>query len=330
MEKVVEDVYSKDILDYFLRVFKLDDSYKVLSGFENYVYEVMKDNHPYILRVTHSSHRSEQEILGELDWINYLNSQHVNVPTIYKSSNETYIEKKIAKDHTIFFACLFSKVQGKALRVTDELFNEDLFEKWGRETAKMHRVTVNYHPKQKLRKFWYEDDLFEVDKYIDNDIVVARTQEIVKALHSLPKEDFGLIHNDIHYGNFFFNGESISIFDFDDACYFWHVSDIAIPLYYTCSALFTNLTSMKEKNSFTATFLTAFMKGYTLEKEPPKDWEKLLPLFLKVRDITLYAALHKKIAPEDRDERLQRRMEEIRERIEKKMPIVSYNGEGAV
>jgi amicoumacin kinase len=326
MEKAVEAVYSQGIINKFLEVFQLEQSYKLLGDFENYVYEVIKEDTPYILRVTHSSHRTIEEIYGEMNWIHYLTSRGANVPDVYQSINNHLVEKQVAKDNTVFYACLFSKVTGQPIPINDEAFNETLFESWGKEIGNMHRISVDYLPNQFTRKQWFEDDLFEIEKYVpDEPIVIDRTKEIIETLHKLPQKNYGLIHNDVHYGNFFYNGQDIHIFDFDDSCYFWHVSDIAIPLYYSCYGLFTDTTTQEEKEDFANTFTTAFMKGYSQEMEPPEKWEELIPLFLKVRDITLYAALNKKIAPADRNERLQKRMEQLKKRIEDKEAIVTLS-----
>lgn len=323
MEYAVERVFSQGIIDNFLREYNLDNTYKLLGDFENYVYEVNRGNETYILRITHSSHRNEEELFGELDWINFLHRHGANVSVVYPSKSQNLIVKQEAEDGTIFFACLFSKVAGEPIRTNDERFSDSLFELWGKEIGKMHRITSKkYQSKDNFRKQWFEDDLFEVEKYVpQEEAVIQRAKEIVETLKKLPKEDFGLIHNDVHHGNFFYDGTEINVFDFDDACYFWHVSDIAIPLYYSCYSLFPS-KNQPGKEDFAKRFITAFMNGYRKEMEPPKQWERLLPLFLKVRDITLYAALNKKIAPEDRNEQLQMRMQEIKERIEHRIPIV--------
>lgn len=326
MEQAVELLYHKDILKEFLARYHLNSEHKLLGDFENYVYEVMREDQSFILRVTHSSHRSEEEIIGELEWVTFLQHNGANVPTVYHSSNGNWIEKQVAEDKSVFYACLFSKVKGEAVRSSGELFQDKLFTSWGRETGKIHRITNRYHPTKGIRKHWHEDDLFRMELYVPEEpLVIERAKEIMNQLKELPQEDYGLIHNDVHNGNFFYDGEEIHIFDFDDACYFWHVSDIAIPLYYACTSLFPNETKQEEKERFANEFITSFMEGYIEVISPPEDWMELLPLFLKVRDITLYAALKKKIAPEDRNEKILRWMDQIKHRIEQRTSIVSIN-----
>ncbi len=50
----------------------------LIGGFQNYVYEYKGKDKSYILRLTHSSHRSENLIKGELHWISYLISNGIS------------------------------------------------------------------------------------------------------------------------------------------------------------------------------------------------------------------------------------------------------------
>lgn len=80
MERAVEQQFSQEVLVEAARRFGLAaDSLKLLGDFENYVYEGQKDGTSYILRLTHSSHRSTNLVLGELEWINYLAENGVSV-----------------------------------------------------------------------------------------------------------------------------------------------------------------------------------------------------------------------------------------------------------
>jgi hypothetical protein len=75
MEKSVEILFTEDILTCFLESFHLHTEVKKLGDFENYVFEAYRGNNPVILRITHNSHRSKDEILAELDWMNYLHNK---------------------------------------------------------------------------------------------------------------------------------------------------------------------------------------------------------------------------------------------------------------
>ncbi|WP_269083013.1 phosphotransferase enzyme family protein [Sporosarcina globispora] len=153
-------------------------------------------------------------------------------------------------------------------------------------------------------------------------MVIKHTKDLLNQLQLLPKHinNFGLIHTDIHSGNFFYDGNEIHIFDFDASCYHWFLSDIAIPQYYSLLYKFKK-EDPAEMKIFGKLFLDSFLGGYQMENELPSDFDKQLPLFLRLRDITLYSVLHKKIAPEDRDAKLIMILGTIKKRIERNLPI---------
>jgi amicoumacin kinase len=330
MEKSVEILFTEDILKRFLTSFGLQSEVKKLGDFENYVFEVYLGDEPVILRITHSSHRSKEEINAELDWVNYLNIHRVNCPALLKSINNQILEVQQAIDGSFFYACLFSKVPGHPVKIKSEEFNEQLFYAWGKEIGKMHAVTKDYQPSHKLslRPTWEDEELLDIATYVPNENeIIKNTKLLINQLKALTKnkDNFGLIHSDIHSGNFFYDGESIHVFDFDDCSYHWYASDIAIPLYYSLFYGYKS-ASKSEQEQFSKKFLTHFIKGYEKHHSLPKGWKEQMPLFFMLRDITLYSVLHKKISPENRDESLNQMLETLKTRIINKESIVKLSG----
>ncbi|MEH7414227.1 phosphotransferase [Neobacillus drentensis] len=326
MEKSVEVLFTQSILDRLLVCFQLEGMVRKLGDFENYVFEVNREGKPLILRITHSSHRNRTEIEAELGWMNFLYKNKVNCSEVIPLSSGEFIQTVNAADGTSFYGCLFSKVKGEPVKMNSKQYNEELFYSWGKEIGKMHLVTKQYQPKkgESLRPYWYEEELLRVEDLFPHDPeIIENTEQLIKELRELPRNrnNFGLIHSDIHSGNFFFDGEEIHVFDFDDSCYLWFVSDIAIPLYYS---LFYGYNHAKEdeKTVFSLLFLTHFTRGYEVYHPLPEKWKEQLSLFLRLRDITLYSVFHKKIAPEDRSEQLNQILVELRRRIILKEAIV--------
>ncbi|MFC0562161.1 phosphotransferase enzyme family protein [Halalkalibacter alkalisediminis] len=128
--------------------------------------------------------------------------------------------------------------------------------------------------------------------HLNDQTVNQAIDDVLKAVKVLSKEpqQYGLIHSDLHTGNFHFDGKVIKVFDFDD-CGFQHfMHDIAIPLYYL-PWQFPHENDEEEVLAFSKMFLSHFLKGY--EKEYSIHSLEHLPLFLKFRDCELYAVLHK-------------------------------------
>ena len=240
MEKFVEDLFTKEVLQQAADFYGGDiENAKKLGDFENYVYEIHKQGKPCILRLTHSSHRSKDQVEAELEWVNYLHSEGINVSLVSHSANGNLVEEiQIPAGDSSFFVCLFDKAPGEPVSVKSDLMGPDLFREWGKTTGKMHRVTKNFEKGNAEREHWDDDDLLKnISSYLpaEDGEIIREGKEIIEKLHSFPagKNEYGLIHSDIHSGNFFYHEGEIHVFDFDDSSYHWFASDIAIPLYYS-------------------------------------------------------------------------------------------------
>ncbi|WP_161568244.1 phosphotransferase enzyme family protein [Anaerobacillus alkaliphilus] len=326
MEKEVEVLFSDDVINYGKIIFGLDnDSLEKLGSFENYVFSARKNNEECILRFTHSSHRTKEQVEAELAWLQYLQANNAPVCGPFPSESGNLVEI-IEAEGTHFFVSLFEKAKGKAVKVSDACFNEKLFFAWGKATGVLHRLSENYVEAEKIvkRPDLVEEFDFQFAPSIPSDDlpIQEKVEKILNDVKSIPKdsERYRLIHSDIHSGNFFFDGETITIFDFDDASYHHIISDIAIPIYY--SVWFNS--SLTDKETFiNETFLPAFMKGYLSEHAIDLNILKDIPLFLKLRDCELYGVLHKKWDLSTLNDKQKSVLNELRERIIFETPIVS-------
>jgi amicoumacin kinase len=319
MENWVEQLFNEDILQ------KAADFYggniskaKKLGDFENYVYEIHKEEKPYILRLTHSSHRSWEQVEAELEWVNYLHANGVNVSLVSRSVKGNLVEE-IQVGETSFFVCLFEKAPGSPVSIQSELFGQTLFQEWGRTIGKMNRVTKEFKNGVSIREQWYEEDLLKnIGHYLskEDEDIIKEGKELVENLQKFPtgKNEYGLIHSDIHLGNFFYHEGEIHVFDFDDSSYHWFASDIAIALYYSTWARMGG-ESLEERSAFGEKFLKNFLIGYYEENRIDDQWIKRLPLFLKLRDIVLYTVFHKKFDIENLSEREAGAVAGIRNRL---------------
>ena len=134
------------------------------------------------------------------------------------------------------------------------------------------------------------------------------------------QDSYGLIHTDVHPGNFFVNEGKITVFDFDDSSYQWFASDIAIALYYTILWKFSD-KPQSEKDAYAKKFLEDFMIGYNGENQLEAFWLNEIPYFMKLRDIILYTVFHQKF-DQNNLQRFAKLLDGIRSRIEREVPIV--------
>ncbi|WP_284646602.1 phosphotransferase enzyme family protein [Paenibacillus silviterrae] len=335
MEYEVEKLFEERILQEAGDRFGLKRGiYKKLGDFENYVFEGVreKEGEPAILRLTHSSHRSEEQVQAELNWIRYLTEEGgLSIPGCILSREGRLTERIEARDGgTYFTAGLFRKAEGHLPEFDNpEEWNAELFRSWGSITGQMHKLTTRYEPAPGAarRPAWEEDDLLEnAAEYTapGEEFVLERLEAVLTRLRSLPKgtDAYGLIHTDIHPRNFFVDGRGgLQVFDFDDSAYNWFIHDIAIPLYYSLSWGVPE-SYMGDLEAFASDFLSAFWQGYREAYELPAEWLSELPTFLAFRDLNLYLVIRKKVAPGEMNERMTRWLGQIVERIRRGESIV--------
>src|SRR6056297_3119540 len=98
-----------------------------IGGFMNDVYEVKYNNQPHILRIGSKNIKSKKDVLGEIDFVNFLKEMKLTVCGVEKSpKGELYFE---TEDE---IAVLFEKAQGEFVKSESEYWNEKLFFQWGK------------------------------------------------------------------------------------------------------------------------------------------------------------------------------------------------------
>jgi amicoumacin kinase len=142
----------------------------------------------------------------------------------------------------------------------------------------------------------------------------------------LPKgrDVYGLIHADLHFGNFFVDGESgaITLIDFDDCAYGWYVMDAAMLLFDSLV-----LYAGADKQAFAERFLSCFLKGYLHENPLSGFWLRQLPHFLKLLEISVYATVYKAYAAGTDDDWIGKFMPGRQARLVNDVPYVGMDFE---
>ena len=158
-------------------------------------------------------------------------------------------------------------------------------------------------------------------------IINAQRGKVVSYLNSLPKENnsFGLIHGDLHLGNFFIDDteNKITIFDFDDCVYGWYMMDIA-----TLVFDFPVVYAQTNEHELTKNFTRHLLNGYISEKPTSMYWIKQLPHFLKLLEIGIYMLVYKDYDPEDNQSWIGKFMLGRKESIENDIPYLDIDFEG--
>ena len=267
------------------------DKFEDSEGCANLVYQYQRDDQPRILRLSFRPDRSVELIRGELHFVEYLAAGGVRVSRPVPSVNGNLVEV-IPTAWMIFIAVSFLK--GKGMRVPDNGYRyregvpmQEYFQNWGQVLGQMHRLAKTYRPPSEAMKRpeWHQWEYYKGFLYGERlPIIHKKYDELIAELHALPQDvdSYGLIHNDFNDGNFtvdYDNGD-ITVFDFDDCCYFWFVYELA------CAweggigrAMFRPLS---ERQDFMKGYMDQVMTGYSRENTLSEEWLARLPLFLRL------------------------------------------------
>lgn len=323
MEQQIKDRYSNAILQEAMCRYGIPrEQIRPLDAFESFIYEFARGPHTYILRIAHSLRRSADLIQGEVDWINYLAEGGVSAARAILSEGGKLVEAIEDGWGGSFLVTAFVKAPGQP---PWELWSPELYENYGKLLGSIHALTMDYKP---ARPAWkrpdWDDDIMEfVERYLPDSETAAkqRYQALRAHLRTLPREprSYGLIHQDAHGSNFFVDDNgTITLFDFDECAYSWFSNEVAIALFYI-------VMDAEDWPAFTREFMTNFLRGY--QRAHPFDpvWLQELPHFLKMREIELYAAIHRDFDVNNiTDTWCERFMRGRKTRIEQDQPFIDF------
>ncbi|GIP23167.1 phosphotransferase enzyme family protein [Paenibacillus sp. J22TS3] len=228
---------------------------KLLRGYNDNVFEAGQ-NEKFIVKILEKSVSSELSLLAELEWLNYLHMKGIDVVKPLYINGTDYIEE-VNDD---YYFVVFQKVNGVYVTPKDtEIWGGAFFEKWGELMGKIHSASKNYSAKNS-RPMWNDNKiLIELGALELNPQLIQKWARYNKEFENLPisKDNFGLIHGDLHCGNLIVTNSSVYAIDFGDSEYHWFAYDIAIAIYHTALTV-----AQPERDEFAKRFFDAFMNGY--------------------------------------------------------------------
>lgn len=292
-EKVLKKYLNQICALYGIKVGELT----YVGGLENVVYSYQQEGQDYFLRIGNSKHMTFELVQAELDWVSYLVEKGVPAVKPTKSVNDRILEKVITDDGYLNVVA-FEKAIGAHLDHSNpQNWSDEIIKDYGRIVGKMHALSKNYKAKE-AKRYHFKPSL-DIKWLLKGEaqIIIDRISKLFQEIESLPKdkEAYGLVHGDLHTGNFFVENDRITaLLDFDRTCYKWFASEIAVALYYPLYATLLN-QSRNAQEEFVKKFLPLFMKGYKEENTLDSVWMKKLNIFIQVRDVILFMYLPKEL-----------------------------------
>jgi Ser/Thr protein kinase RdoA (MazF antagonist) len=263
-------------------------------------------------------------ILGELDWINYLAERGIPAARAVPSL-AGHLAEKIPAGDGYFTASAFEKAPGGPPSRAD--WESGLIVTVGRLLGKMHVATKDYHPTDPAtrRPAWDFDLETNAEEYLPagEERVKAAWLALLARIRQLPqnRDNFGLIHIDVHGGNFFVDQGRITLFDFGDCQYGWFAYDLAMALFY----VLPHRCETPAQLEFARQAYSALISGYAHENQLDPACFETIPLFLKLREIDLYIAIHRSFDLNQLDPWCASFMQDRKARIENDLPFVDIS-----
>lgn len=331
----IEVICERDILEMAARLFGVtkDQLIKIAAyeGCANLVYQFERDDQTRVLRISYRPDRSVETIQAELHFVNYLAEGGVRVSRPVPSDNGNLIEVIYAAGIPFIVA---SFVKGRGKRVPDNGYRyregapiEEYFQNWGQVLGQMHRLAKKYQPlSEAIRRpewhTWETDHGFAYGERLP--IIKEKYDQLIAELYALPKDvdSYGLIHNDFNDGNFtvdYDNGD-ITVFDFDDSCYFWYIYDLACAWEGGIGRVMSR--PLAERIAFMDHYMEQVMIGYTRENTLSDDWLNRLPLFLRL--IQMQELMHYAQYLDEPDEEIHAGLRYKIRCIEEDIPFIGF------
>lgn len=266
--------------------------YKNLHGSHNEIFRITNKKE-FILRIASESHRSKQDTLNEIDFLLFLKGKGVSVSAPITGLNGEYVYE-VSEDNKKWIVSAFEIAKGEDFRTRSNDTDIRFYEA-GRMLGKIHKYSKIFSPSnQTPRRQWYEgqhiakaSNLFE--KY--NYKLKVKFDEFMYQMNKLQQTNnsYGLIHGDYLFSNYLFNGDDITVIDFDECEYSWFVYDIAVCMYYYLIG--SDPTKLSSKIEEAEKLLYNLISGYTKENHIDVSWITNINLFFKLREYVLMSTL---------------------------------------
>lgn len=270
---------------------------KLLKYRENSVYSVTTSaGERYALRIHRHEYHSDAALRSELQWMVALNDAGVVTPQAIPSTDGSLFKVVRVDAVPEPRQCdLLSWVDGTQLGSIEEERTESIqelcakYETVGELAARVHNQATNWDTRQDFeRHAWDVDGLvgenpfwgrfWELSALNDEQrALLQRAREYVaQALTAFGKgnDRYSMIHADLLPENLMVNGDEISLIDFDDSGFGWHLFEFATSLFFDLG-----------EEYFDATF-DAMVRGYRKHRDLPDSHLEMMPVFFMARAFT--------------------------------------------
>lgn len=305
--------HIENLAELALHEWGLEDSkLKLIKHRENSVYEVARpDGKRCVLRVHRPGYHSGDELLSEHHWMESLSEYDVSTPSVLKTkSGETLVNISTPEIPETRQCDILGWVDGEPLGSIEDGIEGDsqtlaqTFHTIGAMAARVHNHGVEWkRPSGFKRHAWDLDGLTGGNplwgrfwewprlSVAQRDMVVAARKKIRSELKQFGYGDdrFGLIHADFLPENLLVDSEQISLIDFDDGGFGWHLYEFVVALFFHLG-----------EDHYQAVY-EAMVDGYRTNRALPDEHLDMMPTFLAIRGLTMFGWIHTRAVNESEE-----------------------------
>ena len=245
----------------------------------------------FVLRISATGDRTENEYLAETDFVHYLAENGAPVADVIPSVNCKLVEVVDDAEAPVFIS-LFEYAKGMLLADNGYRYREgaplsEYFFNTGKTLGKIHTLSKNFEPVADHHRPDYFDKYnmeylgrLIPDKYSElKSAIDAR----LETFHTLPTDaqSYGLVHFDFSDGNYHIDMTTgaITVFDFDNCLYCWYMFDLA-NLWLHNEGWCRHESDPHKRFKLMQQCFGLQLQGYKTETELPDELQEKLPLFI--------------------------------------------------
>ncbi len=279
----------------------------LLGGYFDNVYEIRSEK-SIVVKIFNSEVDQEELILSEIEWTRYLHEHGINVAIPILIKEESYIHR--LSDNLFFVA--YEKVKGTHVDIQSEVWNEELFNQWGRAMGNMHALSKLSKSKYK-RPEWHEHKIYHMDMSQFDPFIREKWENCLEVIKSMtPNNDtYGVIHGDLHHHNFLYDTDKFTVINFGDSECHWYAYDIAIAIYHASQTV----KDMDKRKRFANIFFKSFMDGYSVENSDVNKIVKEIDFFIHFRHLYSFVYHNQFLDRTNLNEKQRQYLEDMRRTI---------------
>ena len=268
------------------------------EGGRNEIYVCTLDGErKYVLRISATGDRTEEEYLAETEFVHYLAANGAPVADVIPSKNGKLVEI-ISSENEPVFVSLFEFAKGMLMYDNGYRYREgapltEYFYNTGKALGAIHRLAREFAPKHRRADYFDKFNMDYIGQLIPDEYTELKEAiaDRIRQFSELPQtaDNYGLVHFDFCDGNYHvdMSNGNVTAFDFDNCCYCWYMFDLA-HLWTHGVGWFQHESDMNKRRQGMDWYFSYILDGYRSETEVSEEELSKLTLYI---DMTIIESI---------------------------------------